>query len=372
MTLILNRDFQHPADGWYMIEPKGEHPNAASGVVQVIDEVAAQSIVTRFNRAAAEPHFAGMLVDHEHFSHEPDQETRAFGWLMAIANRADGIYGQIRWTETGQAAVDGGDYRFFSTEYAKADTAPAGPDRVRPLRLAGLTLTNRPNNKGGRPITNRNSDQLSASSHQASGTEDSITRSLITDQSLAGAAGAASVAATTTKTRNQMTNIATKLGLAAEASEEAVLAEVSKLMHRATEAEAAVLPFKNRVTALEAENRSLQDAQVESDLEAYRNRYAPEQRESYKALLVSNREPTLKVLQSLPEPAGATDGKAGAGAGRSLLCNRAAAKTPADGLDRAEADPLRAAVEDYRIKNRCSFEEAWNAVQREKPELFKS
>ena len=39
-TSILNPDFSHPADGWYQIEPKGEHPNQAAGVIQVIDEAA--------------------------------------------------------------------------------------------------------------------------------------------------------------------------------------------------------------------------------------------------------------------------------------------------------------------------------------------
>ena len=50
--LILNRNFEHPADGWYHIEPKGNHPNSEAGVVQVIDDEACTSIVNRFNQAA--------------------------------------------------------------------------------------------------------------------------------------------------------------------------------------------------------------------------------------------------------------------------------------------------------------------------------
>ena len=157
---ILNRNFQHPADGWYHIEAIGEHPNAEAGVVQVIDAAAVESIVNRFNAAAAAgklSHGHEMLIDHEHFKHDSDKETRAFGWLTRLENRADGIYGQIRWTATGKPAVDGGDYRFFSTEYAPADLEEVGgvKNRVRPLALDGLTLTNEPNNKGQRPITNR-------------------------------------------------------------------------------------------------------------------------------------------------------------------------------------------------------------------------
>ena len=123
-SLILNRDFSHPADGWYQIEPKGEHPNRAAGVIQVIDDEAARSIVERFNQDAATGklrHGNEMLIDHEHFSDQPDKETRAYGWLMELQNRADGIYGRVRWSKTGKEAVDGGDYRFFSTEYDPKD-----------------------------------------------------------------------------------------------------------------------------------------------------------------------------------------------------------------------------------------------------------
>jgi len=161
-TAVSNRsDFEHPADGWYQIEPIGEHPNTAADCIQAIDDQAVASIVDRFNADAAAgrlSHGAEMLIDHEHFKDVLTEESIAYGWLTALQARKDGMYGQIRWTTTGQAAVDGGDYRFFSTEYDPADleTLSSGnPRRVRPLRLAGLTLTNSPNNKGGKPITNR-------------------------------------------------------------------------------------------------------------------------------------------------------------------------------------------------------------------------
>jgi phage I-like protein len=163
--IIHNRDFQHPADGWYQIETPGEHENTQAGVVQVIDGTAANSIVKRFNQEAdgyQSKHgtpFPGMLVDHEHFKHDPDKETRAYGWLMRLENRNGIPFGQINWTNTGKAAVDGGDYRFFSSEYDPRDLVVLDngqkPVRVRPMRLDGLTLTNDPNNKGGAPITNR-------------------------------------------------------------------------------------------------------------------------------------------------------------------------------------------------------------------------
>lgn len=162
-TRIFNRDFEHPTDGWYNIEASGEHPNAGAGVIQVIDKKACEQIANRFNADATAgrlSHGHEMLIDHEHFKHDINKETIAYGWLTQLQNRSDGLYGQIRWTGTGKQAVDNGDYRFFSTEYDPDDLEvlnDAKPCLVRPVRLDGLTLTNEPNNKGQKPITNRRS-----------------------------------------------------------------------------------------------------------------------------------------------------------------------------------------------------------------------
>ena len=149
-TRILNRDFQHPADGWYQIEVLGNHPNRAAGLVQVLDPDAARPSSDRFNADAAAGqlrHGSEMLIDHEHFSDQQDQESRAYGWLQELQSREDGIYGRIRWTSTGSAAVDGG-ITGFSTEYeppissrsqhAESRKQKRRNEAVRPLRLAGL------------------------------------------------------------------------------------------------------------------------------------------------------------------------------------------------------------------------------------------
>lgn len=159
-TRILNRNFEHPADGWYDIEAKGKHPNKQSRIIQVVDDTAMNAIVAAFNREAASPDFPGMLIDHEHFKHDDDKETIAYGWLMRLRNRGDAIQGQIRWSDLGQQATDGGRYRFFSTEYAIPEMPVVNRDskpypEVRPMILRGLTLTNVNNNKGQKPITNR-------------------------------------------------------------------------------------------------------------------------------------------------------------------------------------------------------------------------
>lgn len=337
--LILNRDFKHPADGWYMIEPAGEHLNQEAGVVQVLDQRARQAIVEDFNRGADAQGdaFPGMLVDHEHFKHQDDQETRAYGWLLRTQNRADGIYGRINWTSTGKPAVDGGDYRYFSTEYDPAHlqilNRQGDTVRARPLRLAGLTLTNSPNNRGGKPITNR----------QAGGAQNQPAKPA------------------NTKT---MKSIAARLSLSPDASEESILTAVDALLNRATTAEGKLSPLtterdtlKNRVTTLET-------VQAESDLTAHGIAADDADRPELLKLLIANRDTALSMLKRMAKPEKKEAAKP--------LTNRGAAKTPTakteDG-DQAAEQKTALLITNRAANLRLQFPAmtptgAWNAAQK--------
>lgn len=346
---ILNREFQHPADGWYQIEPKGDHENRAAKVVQVIDEDAINSIVNRFNAAAAASqlsHGDSMLIDHEHFKHDASKETIAYGWLQKLENRADGIYGQIRWTDTGKKAVDGGDYRFFSTEYDPADLVilnSAAPRRVRPVRLDGLTLTNDPNNRGGRPITNRDASTLPGSREPGASQNHNKERT------------------------NTMKNIATKLGLAPEASEDAILGEVIKLQNRLTTLEplsAENEKLKNRITAFDGE-------QVDSLLalhgvkeEKLVNRLKP-----VLAAMPTRADRVAALLDFGFKPAEATKPAPASGRVLNRADGKPAAAEPA-GNEQELAAKAEAEINSYRLTNRCTYGAARNAVRAQKPELF--
>jgi phage I-like protein len=283
---ILNREFQHPADGWYQIEAKGNHTNREAEVVQVIDDQACETIVNRFNAAAAAGelrHGSEMLIDHEHFASEKDQESRAYGWLQELQNRADGIYGRIRWTTTGKAAVDGGDYRFFSTEYDPKDlqvvknrAAKTGLTAVRPLRLDGLSLTNMNNNRGQKPITNRAvlGEERRRESELAAGSN------------------------TNKNTKTNMKTVLVELGLSADAAEESALVEVRKLKNRVTELTSQVTPLTQRVGALESENQTLLGEQVDALLDAHGIKSDAPVRNRLRPVLIGlkNREDRLATL----------------------------------------------------------------------------
>ena len=455
--LILNRDFQHPADGWYDIEVPGNHPNKRAGIIQVIDARAVESIVDNFNHEAdAAPNFAGMLIDHEHFKHDDDKETRAYGWLMRLRNKDGRPQGQIRWTGTGKQAVDDGDYRFFSSEYDPAEMEPVDNSSIRnpqsairnqkflrPLRLDGLTLTNMPNNKGQKPITNRNpmpdnqsilnrlaadgiteqvaltvlnrcfgpdapvqkildgdyvghefhgnqfteghaglsrAARASRNAHQASNDADSARQHVeaaglheqaakehaakghnetaMYHQNMAemhkqtaigmihnreqSPNGPAASAATNPITMN---TVIKKLGLHADAAEPAVLAEVTKLLNR---------------------NSELESALIDADLDTYSDRIPDGQEAFVRQMLITNREGALDYLKALPV--------AGRATAPLRVHNRNAAEDPNQSAGAPDDESLRRnrndAIEECRLKNRCTYETAVNMVRNRNPELF--
>src|ERR1043166_7326954 len=259
LTPLTNREadgkFSLPADGWYHGLPKGTFPNvedlpdATTRIAnQVLDDAALVAMKNAFDTAAAKPNFAGLLVDFAHFSGDPDKPSEAAGWITGWQNRDTGAWWQIRWSDTGEPAVRNGRFRFISGEFLPRDCqfiqAPIKNGNtiemtVRPLRLASAALTNKPNLRGMVPLSNRR--------------------------------GAPAMADTPNhQQRIPMKSIATKLGLSAEASEDAVLDALTKVLNnrddlarRLQETE----PFKNRITELETLVGQLTDEQIDQDLD---------------------------------------------------------------------------------------------------------
>jgi len=323
---IWNRGFILPAGDWYQIEVSGEHENRGADVVQVIDNRAVNAMVENFS-----PGESGLLIDAEHFSHDPDKATTAYGWLMAVENRNGELYGKIRWTGTGRPAVEGGDLRFFSTEYCESGCEQLDENRVRPMRLDGLTLTNRPNNRGGKPISNRESGEVTKT------------------------------ATATTSNTNTMKNTAKALGLPEDAPEGDVLAKIAEMKKNKGAA-------KNRINELEGKLKTVRNREADALIEEHKAKIGDDAGTIafFRDGLINNREATEKALAALPEPSvKITDTKP--------LHNRATATPPepVKGDDAAvDGAEQRKLVDDIRLKNRCSHSEAWSQAKREKPELF--
>lgn len=330
--LILNRAAS-PDDGWYQIEVTGRHPvhlpEHEEIRSQVIDAIALDEIVRNFSKMTAEPNFPGVLVDADHLSHSAASPTEAYGWLKNVELRDGQLWGNIEWTDLGRHAVTNKRYKFFSTEYS-AGASQLLDTAIRPLALAGLALTNRPNNRGGRPISNRATADHSPPNASAANNEDKQPQDM------------------DTKT------IAKKLGLDATADEEAILNRAGALVTIEKDHEAAKA-----------------DREAETILNTHKDRVPAEGelRDSLKASLITNREQGEAVIKSLPMLAEKKPAE--------RIHNRSQAKTPdagkATGPGQADvAKKQTEAVSLIRNRDRCTFDQAFTRAAAEHPELFQS
>ena len=164
-SLILNREtFEMPSDGWYQLAPMGRFPHDGAGVVQLIDGDACRSMASAFGIEVQNSNFAGLLIDFDHFSLDGKQKSEAAGWIVELQARDDGLWGKVRWSDIGEDSVRGGRYRFISPVWNRSDCDVVGVDDVsgreilRPVRLLNAAVTNDPNIKGMRPLSNRKSE----------------------------------------------------------------------------------------------------------------------------------------------------------------------------------------------------------------------
>ena len=115
-------------------------------------------------------------------------------------------------------------------------------------------------------------------------------------------------------------------------------------------------------------SRNWKAARSKTIWKLYKNRFDPKQREFIKTLLVTNRAATLEFLKTQAE------GKGQLAPAR--LHNRQTAQPmdAAAGGEAADEAALSAernsAIEQHKIANRCSFQQAHDAVRRKRPELF--
>lgn len=330
--IILNREFAMPEDGYIHLVPIGEFAGVlttdkgeAKRVTQVLDRAALERMANAFKGEA--------MVDYEHFSHEKDKATTAAGWITGLTLREDGLYAAVRWSNSGKAAVQGGDYRYISPEFEGVEDA--GKGRVRPTLLTGAGLTNRPNLKTLKPLSNKE--------FQSDGGDPASIQP--------------------TKGNDTMSKLINKaLGLADDAAEQSTAEAVAALKNRASTAESERDALKNKIADLEKANTALLTAQVEADLEKHKDVIA--NREEVKAALLANRDGTLKLLAALKPTKAETKG--------GHMTNRHPAKQPEKADEQSADKQLEAEVQKYRISNKCSYGEAFDAVRRdpEKAHLF--
>jgi len=288
MNLILNRNFELPEDGWYQLAPLGEFPHAVAGVTQVIDEAACARMVTAFENArAAAGNFPGLLIDFDHFSLDATKHSEAAGWITDLKSMPNstgsGLFARIRWSDTGEAAVKGGRYRFLSPVWAKSDCEDLGNHRFRPVRLLNAAVTNDPNLKGILPISNRSSAEPVDSASLDKSTGAPVGRPNQKEKLMQPVIDA----------------LLNKLNLSADAAQDAIIAAIANM---ASPEDAAALT--NRAETAETQLAAFQKVQLEADADAFIEAHAAviENRDQVRAQFIENRTLTEAVFKNLKAP----------------------------------------------------------------------
>ena len=319
---ILNRDFKLPDDGKVHLVPKGNYPvmHQDKRIVQVVDDAALAAMTASLQADAATPDFGGLCIDFDHFRHDHDKESRAGGWLDgSVENRDKGLFGTPRWSASGRAAVEGGDYRFISPEFDPLTLQHIGGDKYRPTRLVGFGLTNNPNMRGMTPLSNR---RVGASDGEPTTEADK-------------------------QNQHTMKIVTGLLGLADGANEDQIAAAI-----RGIQTEAGKVPvLTNRVQTLTDERVLLVGESIDADLAAHGITDAATIAKLKPVLLgptLKNREERVDFIALFPKPA------ANAPVVKKSLTNRADARTPESVVTADENEQSKESVErDHAIVNRA-------------------
>jgi phage I-like protein len=401
--LILNRDFEMPVDGFYQIAPLGEFPHACAGVIQVIDEEACVAMAARFAADAAVAHFAGLLIDFDHFSMQGGQRSEAAGWIVALEARTqesgvrsqesegrkdgaagtprptqsnNGLWAQIRWSDLGEEAVKGGRYRFLSPVWAREDCVDLGNGRVRPVRLLNAAVTNDPNLKGIRPLSNsgqetgdrsQKEEQSGAGSGQGVENRPSDRGGCRRDEggdlsSRGGSAdgGRLELSNREIAMKSVIEKLVNHLGLAVDATEAVILEKMAGLpgLTVVAELQNSLSAARTELDALKGTLKGVEGELVNRHLEEFAGVVTEKTKEFWAGQLMANRAGALAALEDLatgreagreePTPTPSKEGnKEGS---RKPLHNRATARPviPGQGAGGAEGDSKA-----VKIRNRA-------------------
>ncbi|HTR41504.1 MAG TPA: phage protease [Pseudomonadales bacterium] len=154
---IYNRS---EADGdWIHIVPKGELPNKAAGIVQVLDDKALHNILVNITREKFQKgdDWPGVYAGREHFIYNENKDSEALAWFKDFEQRDNGLWANASGlTDIGREAVKNKRYKYTSFVSDRGDMEHLGENRYRVNKIETVGFTNMANGKELlTPITNR-------------------------------------------------------------------------------------------------------------------------------------------------------------------------------------------------------------------------
>jgi phage I-like protein len=247
-----------------------------------------------------------ILVDFDHAS-EMGGATEAAAWATNLASDEDGLHATFRMTDKGAEALTATRYRYLSPAWYVDEEG-------HPTELSTIALTNRPNLPVPRLLNAKPADAEPAPATNAAAGEP------LSAPPDAEAVSTPDEGQPETNEKIQMDKLRELLGLAAEATDEEVLAAVDAL--------------RSERDALRSEKEQMEAAAKEAALDAEADKFVEEQgdkiadKEACKNAYKQNPEATRALFNAIRVPAPPTPAEPGAKPAPVVDVN--AAKTPSD------------------------------------------
>lgn len=306
-------------DGWAPLALPGTYPHVIesedAAPRKVLQVLTPETLATL---AATPIPTGGILIDYDHESFDSEGSTEAGGWIEALRIKDGRLEMNVRWSTGGRTALEGGNFRFISPSWDRAEPTPG---TITPTKLLGAALTNRPNLGNLPALSNR--------------------------------------APTTTLTTMNLTALLKLLGLADSATEADAAAAIEKLKADAAAAKTTAEATAADMAALNNRHTTLLNEIVEKDLTEFAG--VIHNRENIKAALLKDRPGTRALLSGLkaPEPAAPIHNRRHTGQPAPVTADKSA-------MQKAKVDQIRAATPGL------SFNQAWEAARAADPALFQA
>lgn len=320
----LDKDGSIPE--WIQLVPVGEFP-----ITRIVEEDGKKEkktelqIVDQSSISAMAKSFQGpALLDFDHESYEGDKRTTAAGWIIEVEGRGEeGLWGKIDWSDSGQAAIKGKEYRYISPVFPEEGVESLGEGKIRPIQMESAALTNWPNMEKIHPIFNK-----------------------------AFPSDGGSKTKNTTNTMDYKAILIQVLGLDPTATDEQI--------------DAARQALSNRLKNIDEEKKELIEEILDLQLEG-EEFTDQEEEEAIKEVLRTNRKAGAVILKNRRAAVGAA-----VKSPRQALTNRQPAKTPTgnptdaqDAASHKRAAAIRNRAAEIMSRERISYGAAFNRASAE-------
>ena len=134
---------------WLQLSPYGDFSHARG--LQRVDRAAAETMIAQFNsfRGRLGRLFGGVpfYAGHPDLPNASElADRKAYGWIMQLEAREDGLFGQVKWSEAGIDLLRNAHYKYLSPYWEAREIEGENGKRVfRPSALVSVGLTNQPN-----------------------------------------------------------------------------------------------------------------------------------------------------------------------------------------------------------------------------------